>query len=116
MGFDLGLVVVTRSLLGLVFLLSGVSKLRDKPSFAQVVRRLNLVPGVAVEPFVSVLPVFELALGLSLLLDFHTRFAFIAATGLLAVFTLVLTVAMARGIGEDCNCFGRLPIRQQGWL
>lgn len=108
--------LIARFLLGLTFMLSGVPKLLDRRSFAEAVGRFELLPWWTTRPLAALIPVAELAVGVLLLLGLYTRVAALTSMGMLAVFTGALTIAVMRGSQHDCNCFGRLPIKQHGWI
>jgi thiosulfate dehydrogenase (quinone) large subunit len=67
-----------RVLLGLLFLVAGVSKLRDLAAFSQAIHSQydsTFLPGLLLSAFIAVLPFVEVALGALLLAGWLTRWA-----------------------------------------
>jgi uncharacterized membrane protein YphA (DoxX/SURF4 family) len=100
--------VGTLARLGLaaVWLVSGALKAIDLDQAVVAVRAYDVLPWAAADVVAAVLPFFEIALGLLLLLGLFTRAAAIAATVLMVVFIIGISQAWARGLTIDCGCFG----------
>jgi uncharacterized membrane protein YphA (DoxX/SURF4 family) len=99
--------VVLRCLLGGLFIVAGGLKLRDPGAFAQEIANFRLLPALA--PYLAiVLPPVEIVSGVALLAlpRAWRRGGAVALTGLLAVFTVAVVSAVARGVNIDCGCFG----------
>lgn len=93
--------------LAAVFGAAGALKLRDPSGFATEIANYHLLPSLA--PWLAAtLPAIELGLALALLLGTRRwrRAAALAATLLLAVFTVAVAQVVARGINVSCGCFG----------
>ena len=100
--------ISTAARLGLaaVWLLAGGLKVADTQQAVQAVAAYELLPP-ALEPIVGFgLPLFEIALGLLLLVGLLTRPAAIASIALLVLFMAGVASAWARGLAIDCGCFG----------
>lgn len=93
--------------LGAAFALAGGLKVLGPSDFAGSLASLNLVPSVLLGPVAILLPWVELVAGVALLLTRRYRDAATALIlGMLAIFTLVLGVELARGRTGSCGCFG----------
>lgn len=93
--------------LGALFVIAGVLKLKDPQAFAVEIANYHLLPELA--PYMAVgLPPVEVALGVAMVLpwDAWRRAAAATAMGLLAVFTVAVVSAVARGMDVSCGCFG----------
>lgn len=101
-------VVGTLARVGLaaVWLVSGLLKAVDPDQTYVAVRAYDVLPKVGVTVVAGVLPWFELALGLLLLLGVGTRIVAWLSVGLLLVFLAGVGQAWARGLSIDCGCFG----------
>jgi putative oxidoreductase len=101
------LLLVARLALGATFAVAGVLKLRDPAAFAQDIVNYQLVPALA--PIMAVvLPALEVVLGV-VLIAFSSpwrRAAALVSGGLMAVFILAASTALARGLDVSCGCFG----------
>jgi uncharacterized membrane protein YphA (DoxX/SURF4 family) len=100
--------VGTLARLGLaaVWLVSGTLKATDLDQTVVAVRAYDVLPRAAVDVVAALLPFFEIALGLLLLLGIGTRLLAVISGGLLLVFIAGVAQAWARGLSIDCGCFG----------
>lgn len=98
-------VVTVTVLLGLVFTVSGASKLRDLRVFAGALHTLELVkPGLA-RPLALLVGVAELAV--PVLLIIARSVGLVLAVAMLAALTVVVLRTIRRGVTAPCGCFGR---------
>ena len=96
-----------RLLLGGVFLLSGVMKIRDPGAFAIEVANYQLAPQLA--PWLAAtLPAIELLSGALLVIGTRpwVRAAALLSSAMLLVFSVAVTSVVLRGINVSCGCFG----------
>lgn len=103
-----------RAVLCGVFLVAGLSKLKDPAGSQQSFRDFGLPPGLA-KPFSILLPICEVIIAIGLLL---ASFAWIGAIGalvLLALFILGISVNLIQGKKPDCHCFGQIHSKPIGW-
>ena len=92
--------------IGVVFAWAGLAKLGDLGAFAAQIHNFRILP-VALENIVAItLPWIELVAALALILGIRARPAAFLATGLLAVFTVAIVLAVARSLDIECGCFG----------
>jgi len=92
--------------LAAVFLVSGYLKASDLDQTYVAVNAYQVLPKPAVEVVAVVLPWFELALGVLLLLGVGVRIIAVISALLLLTFMAGVTQAWARGLSIDCGCFG----------
>lgn len=106
------------TLLVVVFLVAGMSKLRALETFEGVVHNFRLLPEVLVRPVAYGLPFVELAVAAALLIPVIRGYAGWSAALLLGVFTLAVAINLLRGRREiDCGCFSsELRQRLSWWL
>ena len=100
--------VGTLARLGLaaVWLVSGTIKAIDLDQTVVAVRAYDVLPRAAVDVVAAVLPFFEIALGLLLLVGIGIRLVAVVSAALLVLFVAGVTQAWARGLSIDCGCFG----------
>jgi uncharacterized membrane protein YphA (DoxX/SURF4 family) len=92
--------------IGLLFAAAALAKLGDLHSFAEEVHNFRMMP-VAIENVVAMtLPWIELVAALALILGIRPRSGALVAACMMAVFTVAVGVAMARGLDIECGCFG----------
>jgi uncharacterized membrane protein YphA (DoxX/SURF4 family) len=104
-----------RVVLGAIFLFAAYTKLYFNGGwhlgdyhffFGMAINSYNLLPVWAVELLARVLPWFELALGIFLLIGIGLRASGLLASALLTVFIAAMTRAYIRGLEIACGCFG----------
>jgi putative oxidoreductase len=99
--------LVSRLMLGGVFLYAGVSKIFDPGGLAASIRSYGLgLPEWFVTLSAYSLPLLEALLGLYLLAGLFTRTCAWTANGLMTLFLLALVQGALRGLEIDCGCFG----------
>ena len=95
-----------RIILGGLFLWASVTKVPDMAAFAESVANYRIVPPALVPAVAAVVVGVEIAAGAALVLNVWARAAALVLSALLAVFTVGLASALARGIDLSCGCFG----------
>ena len=95
-----------RILLGAIFLWASVTKVPDMAAFAESVANYRIVPPALVPAVAAAVVGVEIAAGVALVLNVWVRAAALVLSALLAVFTVGLASALARGIDLSCGCFG----------
>lgn len=98
--------LVSRLILGGVLFAAGYLKVGSPDKSQMAVRAYELLPISVANIFGIVLPFFEIAIGLLLILGAGTRIA--AALGGFTMFIFIVAIgqAWARGLNIDCGCFG----------
>lgn len=95
---------------GLIFLLAALPKIADLTAFAGSVHNFHLepfVPMAATNLLAMTIPWVELVAGLALVAGVRPRAGAVVYTALMAVFTIGVIAAMARGLSFECGCFGK---------
>jgi uncharacterized membrane protein YphA (DoxX/SURF4 family) len=95
-----------RIILGGLFLWASITKVPDMAAFAESVANYRIVPPSLVPVVAAALVGVEIAAGVALILNVWARAAALILAALLAVFTVGLAGALARGIDLACGCFG----------
>lgn len=99
--------LVSRLVLGGVFLYAGASKVFDPGGLAASIRSYGLgLPEWFVTLSAYSLPLIEVLLGAYLLAGLFTRPSAWIANGLMALFLAALVQGALRGLEIDCGCFG----------
>jgi uncharacterized membrane protein YphA (DoxX/SURF4 family) len=110
------LIRVCRIGIGLVMLAAALGKIGDPGAFSTQIHHYRLVP-VGAENLLSVLlPWVELLAGLSLVLGPHARSGAWLSAAMMAVFTLAVSTAVARGLDIECGCFGTADASHVGGM
>jgi hypothetical protein len=102
-------------LLGAVFLVAAVGKLRNPARFEGALRGYELVPSMLSGPVAGGLVASEAFVGISLLSGLALPVGVPVAGGLLLIFALAVGINLRRGRDVPCGCFGseaeRISIR-----
>ena len=109
--------LLSRIVLGGVFLVAGASKVLDPGALAASIRSYELpLPEWFVSLSAHALPFLEILLGLYLLAGLFTRLSAWATNGLMILFILALMQGAMRGLQIDCGCFGSSTEAGNLWL
>lgn len=98
--------LVARFGLAAVWLISGWIKFADPTQTVVAVRAYQLLPEDLVRPVAYTMPMFEIALGLFLVIGLAVRVAAVVSAATLLVLIGVILSVWARGLSIDCGCFG----------
>lgn len=101
-----GLKWLVRIVFGAIFIWSGVAKLKDPISFADAVRNFQIIGDPFAAAAALFLPWLEIFAGIGVMWDRFARGSAAILTTSLAVFTLAIISAWARGLDISCGCFG----------
>lgn len=93
-------------LLGVVFLVAAVGKLRNPARFEAALREYELVPSVLIGATAGGLVALEAFVGISLLSGWALPVGLPMAGGLLLGFALAVGINLRRGRDVQCGCFG----------
>jgi putative oxidoreductase len=91
---------------GGVFICAGALKVGAPLAFADSVASFRLLPVALINPVALSLPIFEVVVGLSLVVGVRRRACAMMIAVMCGVFAVALIQALARGIEVDCGCFG----------
>lgn len=108
------LVVGARSLVGMVFVLAGFSKLLlPHAEVMAMMQQYTVLPQALIPWLATVLPWIEVGSGTALAIGWYTTPAARLVGLQLIAFSLLMTVVLAAGVPiEDCGCFGNLGLRE----
>jgi putative oxidoreductase len=105
------ILIAFRLVVGGVFIWAGVSKIIDPLEFAQNIANYRVFPA-GISFFVAlVLPWIEVICGVFLILGIFRYASALLLSGFLAVFLVLITATIIRGIDIDCGCFGSLSTK-----
>lgn len=99
------LALPARLYLAAVFLIACWFKILDPGTFALDVATYQILPLSLINLQALVLPWVELLAGLMLLVGFRTRAAALLVSGMMVMFLVALSIALAQGLDMGCGCF-----------
>ncbi len=94
-----------RLFLGGLLVYASHDKLFDPQPFANAVDNYQILPYSLVNMAAIALPWIEMVTGLCLIAGVFAPGAGLVATGMFAVFTVALVIAVLRGLNINCGCF-----------
>jgi uncharacterized membrane protein YphA (DoxX/SURF4 family) len=97
-----------RLTVGGVFLVSGISKMLDKPGTEASMARYVFLPRGSGKLISNLFPILELIVGLLLVFGLLTRLAAVGAVALFAAFTGLILYDLTHNKNVSCHCFGKL--------
>ena len=101
---DRYLIVITRIILGAVFLWASFGKILEPGDFARSISNYHIVP-FGIENIVAlILPWLELLIGMGLILGIMVDGSVQISAILLIMFILMIGQAMLRGFNIECGC------------
>ena len=102
-------------LVAMLFVVAGLIKLRYPSDFRRELSDYGLLPGWLVLPLAGTVPALEVVGGLLTLVPSTHSFGVALLLALLALFTVVVVIAVMRGLTSiHCACFGRFS-RRLSW-
>ena len=106
---------LARIALGLTWLVAGIAKMGDRGKRADRMVASVLPGGTSTSLLLRGLPWLEVTIGLCLLSGTFTRISAAVSTGLLLLFSVLITWLLAQGKRVDCRCFGKFSRGRLGW-
>ena len=97
-------ILITRILLGLIFIIASIDKIIDPAGFARDISNYHFVPFGFENIIAIILPWLELFIGLGLILGVMVDGASVISGILLILFIILIFQATIRGFNIDCGC------------
>ncbi len=103
-------------LIGALFAVAALAKLGDLHAFAEQIHNFRLLPWGLENLSAITLPWIELVAAMALVFGVRARAGGVVAAALMALFSLAVLIAMARGLDIECGCFGTGDATRVGLL
>lgn len=97
---------IIRLILAFIFVLSSIEKLKDPYAFALSVDAYQVFPDWIVNLSTLLIPWLELFIAFGLIFKFKLRANLILFGSLMIMFTLLVVIAMIKGLDIECGCYG----------
>lgn len=102
------LLLFSRLILAIVFILASAGKISEPESFAVAISNYKIFPIFAINIFAIVLPWIEFVFGIFLLFGISVKECSVVFSLLLLVFILIILISIFRGLDINCGCFGTI--------
>ncbi len=99
------ILLISRIILGGLFIYSSVDKIIDPVAFATIIHHYRLAPPNMINFAAVTIPWIEFAAGLFLVFGIRLKASALIINLLLVFFTAVLAITAFRGINVSCGCF-----------
>jgi len=99
-------IIVSRLLLGFVFIYAAVEKIADPEGFAVSISNYRILPTALINIFAVAFPWIELISGILIIYGVCVKENSFIIGSLMLIFTVMVLVAVLRGLDIDCGCFG----------
>ncbi len=99
---------VFRIVVGGVFIWAGLLKILDPLDFAQNIANYRVFSRDLSFLIALVLPWLEVLCGIFVIFGIFRSASSLLLSGLLAIFLVLITVTILRGLDVDCGCFGSI--------
>jgi len=94
-----------RLFLGLLFVISGISKILDINYTRLSIENFNIIPISWIPFFSYILLSVEILLGLMLIFGIDIKISSLSIITLLSIFSIAVFINLIRGESFDCGCF-----------
>ena len=94
-----------RVYLGVVFLMAAWFKILDPREFALSVATYDILPLFLINLMAVILPWIEVFIAVTLILGWWTRASALCIAGMMMMFIVALSLALAEGLEMSCGCF-----------
>ncbi|HMD13230.1 MAG TPA: MauE/DoxX family redox-associated membrane protein [Bacteroidota bacterium] len=110
------LVLVSRCILGFVFVFAAIDKIVAPDAFAESVYAYGLVPYPMINLFALIIPWIELICGIFLVAGVCLRSSSLLISILLLFFIVAIIIALGQNLNIDCGCFGKDHATPISWM
>ncbi|MFO7964162.1 MAG: MauE/DoxX family redox-associated membrane protein [Desulfobacterales bacterium] len=97
--------LISRLILGVIFILAGFPKLMDPEGFARIIENYKILPALLVNPFALILPWVEMFCGIFLISGHLVKGSIVMVNLMMAMFIVALLLNIVRGVDITCGCF-----------
>jgi uncharacterized membrane protein YphA (DoxX/SURF4 family) len=99
------LLLLSRIVVGGLFVYSGIDKIIDPLAFATIIHNYRITPPGMINYIAVIIPWIEFVAGVFLIFGCRTRASALTINLMLVFFTVILVVTALRGINVSCGCF-----------
>ena len=100
-----GIAILVRVYIALVFITAGFPKIVTPHDFALSVATYQILPLPFINLFSIIIPWVELLAGILLLIGLWIKPSSLVIFGLMIMFIIALSIALAKGLDIKCGCF-----------
>jgi putative oxidoreductase len=97
--------LVLRLIIGGMFVYAAYDKIIHPDQFARIIYNYHQVPGQIINVFALLLPWVEMISGILVIVGYWHKSGTLIIGGLLVMFIVALSIALAKGVNIECGCF-----------
>jgi len=102
------LLLVSRLVLGVIFIAASITKLQDQSGFVDDVVRYGILPDILAQLYGIIVPWLELFIGCALVLGIFSRLASAVSIPLIISFVVASSYRLVNPVEGGCGCFGEV--------
>jgi len=102
------LILTLQTILGTIFIFSGITKAIDITKFAEALANFRLLNDNLINVIKYTLPIIEILLGIFIIFNFYSSLPSSIASLVLSFFTALIVAKLFEGEQISCGCFGAL--------
>lgn len=102
------LILTLQTILGIIFIFSGITKAIDITKFAEALANFRLLNDNLINVIKYALPIIEILLGIFIIFNFYSSLPSSIASLVLSFFTALIVAKLFEGEQISCGCFGAL--------
>lgn len=100
------ILLTAKFFIGYIFILAGIEKIADPSGFSESIENYQLLPNIFINFFAIALPWIEVVCGILLIFNKYVKENSFIFISLMSAFTIMIFIAVLRGLDIDCGCFG----------
>ena len=108
--------LTARAVLGIIFIFAGIEKISNPEQFAIAISNYKLLPIFSLNLIAITLPWLEVVSGTLLIFGISIKENSAIIGALMVSFTIMVIIAVLRGLDIDCGCFGTSDGEKVGLL
>ena len=108
--------LTARAVLGIIFIFAGIEKTSNPEQFAIAISNYKLLPIFSLNLIAITLPWLEVVSGTLLIFGISIKENSAIIGALMVSFTIMVIIAVLRGLDIDCGCFGTSDGEKVGLL
>ena len=109
-------ILASRVFIGLIFIIAGMEKIIAPEEFAISISNYKILPDFSLNIFAIIIPWIEVVTGLFMMFNIQSKENSFIVLNLYILFTVMIIIAVLRGLDIDCGCFGTNDGQQVGLI
>lgn len=105
-----------RFFIGYIFILAGIEKIADPTGFSDSIENYQFLPNMFINFFAIAFPWIEVVSGILIIFNKYVKENSFIFISMMTAFTIMILIAVLRGLDIDCGCFGTNNSQEVGFV